>query len=166
MQPWLPLNGGATAEAKRSKGHVQEQKVWGDPAGRSQNTDISFSQVDARVFIIQASPISAGDKRVRDSFPAREFLWQCYTNAFWPKLVIHSYWATLGRVVEWILDWESGLILQFLCLTAGPPLHSRTLEAFVSGILLPAIHSPLSLALTLSHVPTCTFSPISWTHST
>lgn len=74
MQPWLPFNEGATAEAKRGKGHVQEQKVCRGPAGRSQNTDISFSQVDARVFIIQASLISAGDKRVRDSFPACEFL--------------------------------------------------------------------------------------------
>lgn len=32
---------GATADGQ---GHVQEQKVWGDPAGGSQNADISFSQ--------------------------------------------------------------------------------------------------------------------------
>lgn len=57
-----------------SRGHVQEQKVWGDPAGCSQNTDISLPQVNARVFIIQASPTLAGDKRVHDSFPARVFL--------------------------------------------------------------------------------------------
>lgn len=151
-----------------SRGHVQEQKVWGDPAGCSQNTDISLPQVNARVFIIQASPTFAGDKRVHDSFPARVFLWQCCTNAFWPELVTHGYWATLGRVVARTLEWESGFILNGppgpLFVYRTPSSQSGPWRAFsLVSSCHPSIQ--LSLALTLSHVPTCTFIPISWTHS-
>lgn len=40
---YLPLR---TGEAKMGKGQVQKQKVWGDPAGCSQNTGIYFPQVN------------------------------------------------------------------------------------------------------------------------
>lgn len=54
--------GRATGEAKMGKGHVLEQKVWADSAGCFRNTDVSFSEVNARAFIIRANTISAGDK--------------------------------------------------------------------------------------------------------
>lgn len=54
--------GRATGEAKMGKGHVLEQKVWADSAGCSRNTDVSFSEINARAFIIRANTISAGDK--------------------------------------------------------------------------------------------------------
>lgn len=63
LGPLLPHWGApAEAEVMMGKGHGEEQKVSGDPAGCSKNTDISSSQDNPTVFMLEAGPIPAGDK--------------------------------------------------------------------------------------------------------